>query len=216
MKKALVLVVVLVVAGGSIARAVGLGPVALGFHLIPAIERQDGRRALDLSLSLGATLILSTADSIEFTAIIDSGPTALGTTVIYHRDVTDHVELGVGLTALWPITPAATFQTPLFESFAHAAVHDAVGFGLSAEAAASLPVLTVARTAERWSIIPLAELPSLSLAGDVRLAERGSLKLQLTLQPVIMDTTLLVEPYGRVTDDLLVLPMFSMFTRYMP
>ncbi len=216
MRKALVWAAAWVVVGGIVAQAVGLGPVALGFHMIPGIEKQDGRRAWDLSLSFGVTLILSAADSLEFTAIIDSGPTALGTTVAYARDVTDHVTLGAGLTALWPVTGGATLQTPLFESFAHASFHGAVADALSAEAAASLPFLTVAKTTERWSLIPLAELPSVSVAGDVRLAARGSLELQLTLQPVITDTTLLVEPYGRVTDDLLVLPMFSAFTRYVP
>jgi hypothetical protein len=216
MRRAIACAAALVVALGMVAQAAALGPVALGFHLSPGIEKQDGRRTWDLSLSLGVTVELGVADSVEFTAIIDSGPTALGTTLAYNHDVSDHVTLGAGLTVLWPVAGDATLQTPLFESFARASYIGAVGDSLSAEAAASLPFLTVAKTTERWSLIPLAELPSVSVAGDVRLATRGSLKLQLTLQPVITDTTVLVDPYGRVTDDLLVLPMFSAFTRYVP
>ncbi len=216
MRKALLAALGVALAGGIAGEAAGLGPVALGFHLIPAIERSDGHRVWDLSLSLGVTVILDAADSLEFTAIIDSAPTALGTTVTYHRSVTDVVSLGVGATALWPITSEAVVQTPLFESFARASAHGNVVPSLSLEAAASLPFLTVAKAGERWSIIPLAELPSLALGGDIRLAARGSLMAKLTLQPVITDTTMLNEPFGRVTDDLLILPMFSAFTRYVP
>lgn len=216
MRKALLAALGVALAGGGVGEAAGLGSAGLGFHLIPAIERRDGQRVWDLSLSLGVTLVLNAADSLEFTAIIDSTPTALGTTVTYHRSVTDVVSLGVGATALWPITSEAVVQTPLFESFARASARGDTVPGLSIEAAASLPFLTVAKVAERWSIIPLAELPSLTLGGDVRLATRGSLMAKLTLQPVITDTTMLNEPFGRVTDDLLILPMFSVFTRYVP
>jgi hypothetical protein len=74
----------------------------------------------------------------------------------------------------------------------------------------------VAKRTDRWAIFPLADLPSIGLAADVRLRENGSLKLQLTLQPVIADTTALIDPFGRVTDDLLILPMLSAFARYVP
>ncbi len=216
MKKALLVAVSLLILGGTMAQAVGLGPIALGFHLIPSVEAQDGRRAWDLSLSLGVTIALDAANSVEFTGIMDSGPTALGTTVTYRGELTDHVSLGGGITALWPIADGARLRTPLFESFAHASAHDDVGAGLSAEASASLPFLTVAKRTDRWAIFHLADLPSIGLAADVRLSENGSLKLQLTLQPVIADTTALIDPFGRVTDDLLILPMLSAFTRYVP
>jgi hypothetical protein len=216
MRKALWVAVSLLILGGTMAQAVGLGPIALGFHLIPSVEAQDGRRAWDLSLSLGVTIALDAANSVEFTAIMDSGPTALGTTATYRGELTDHVSLGGGITALWPIADGARLRTPLFESFAHASAHDDVGAGLSAEVSASLPFLTVAKRTDRWAIFPLADLPSVGLAADVRLSENGSLKLQLTLQPVIADTTALIDPFGRVTDDLLVLPMLSAFTRYVP
>jgi hypothetical protein len=216
MGKVLLVAASLIIASGVMAQAVGFGPVAFGFHLIPSIEKQDGRRAWDLSLSLGITVTFSSVDSLEFSAITDSGLTALGTTVTYHRDVTDHVGLGAGVTVLWPITSSEELQTPLFESFARASFHDNITTGVSGEISSSLPFLTVANTADGWSIIPLAELPSLALASDIHLAAHGSLKLQLTLQPVITDTTLLVEPFGRVTDDLLILPMLSAFTRFLP
>ncbi|MCX6092968.1 MAG: hypothetical protein NTX23_08915 [Candidatus Bipolaricaulota bacterium] len=216
MRRVLLLAAGLIIASGVMAQSVGLGPVALGFHLIPSIEKQDGRLAWDLSLSLGIAVTFGSLDSLEFSAITDSGLTALGTTVTYHRDVTDHVGLGAGVTVLWPITGDEKLQTPLFESFARANLHDSITSGLSGEVSASLPFLTVAKTVERWSIVPLAELPSVALAGDIYLATHGSLKLELTLQPVITDTTLLVEPFGRVTDDLLILPMLSAFTRFLP
>jgi hypothetical protein len=216
MRKVLLVAASLIIASGVMAQAVGFGPIAFGFHLIPSIEKQDGRRAWDLSLSLGVTVTFTSVDSLEFSAITDSGLTALGTTMAYRREVTDHVGLGAGVTVLWPITSDEQLQTPLFESFARAGFHDNIATGLSGEISSSLPFLTVAKTTEGWSIIPLAELPSVALAGDISLAPHGSLKLQLTLQPVITDTTLLVEPFGRVTNDLLVLPMLSAYARVVP
>jgi len=64
--------------------------------------------------------------------------------------------------------------------------------------------------------VPLAELPSLAVAADIRLAETGFLKLQMTIQPVITDTTILDHPFGRITDDLLVLPTLSALVRFEP
>jgi hypothetical protein len=216
MRREILLAACLLIVVGTTAEAGALGPLALGFHLIPSIETHDGQRSWDVSLSLGVTLNLTPTDALEFTAIMDSMPSALGTTVSYRRAVTDHVALGAGLTALWPVTANAQVQTPLFESFARGLVAEDIGGGVSAEASASLPFLTVAHVADRWSIIPLAELPSIAVAGEVALAAHGALKLELTLQPVITDTTILVEPFGRVTDDLLVLPMLSAFAEYVP
>lgn len=216
MRKALHLAIGLALASGTLGNAAGLGPVALGFHLIPDIERVNAHRAWDLSLSLGVTVFLSASDALELTAIIDSGPTALGTTVTYHRTITETVTLGVGATALWPIADEAVVEVPLFESFARACVSGRFVPGVSVDAAATLPFLTIAKAGTQWSIIPLAELPSLALGGDVLLSAHGSLMTKVTLQPVITDTTILVEPFGRVTNDLLILPMFSFYTRYVP
>lgn len=130
--------------------------------------------------------------------------------------MTSTVALGGGLTALWPITSDTKLQTPLFESFARADAATSFTPGVSGEISASLPVLTLAKTTDHWAIMPLAELPSLALAGDIALATHGTLKLEVTLQPVVTDTTALVEPFGRVTDDLLILPMFSAYTRFVP
>ncbi len=216
MRRGLALALCAAIAVSCVGLSVGLGSVALGFHLIPSIERRDGHRAWDLSLSLGATITLGTQDSLDVTAIIDSGPTALGTTVTYCYDVTEQMKLGVGLTALWPVTADAVSAAPMFESFARASVQDQIGAGLTARLATTLPFLTVARAADRWSVLPLADLPSVALGGDIRLAPTGSLVGEMTLQPVITDTTTLIDPLGRVTDELLVLPMFSLFTRYIP
>lgn len=206
----------LLVLAGLPGQSAGLGPIALGFHLIPSVEAQDGRRTWDLSMSLGVAVVLDASNSIEFLAIIDSGPTALGTTLTFRNELTDHISLGAGATALWPITDGTQVRTPLFESFARATAHGDAGAGLSVEASASLPFLTVAKRTDRWALFPLAELPSVGLEADVRLNARGTLGLQLTLQPVLLDMTTLVDPIGRVTDDLLILPMFSAFTKYVP
>jgi hypothetical protein len=216
MRRGLVLALCAAIAVSCVGLSAGLGPVALGFHLIPSIERLDGHRAWDLSLSLGATVTLGAKDSLDLIAIIDSGPTALGTTVTYCYGVTERMRLGVGLTVLWPVTADAVAAAPMFESFARASVQDEIGAGLTARLATTLPFLTVAKTQDRWSLLPLADLPSVTLGGDIRLAPTGSLVGEMTLQPVITDTTALIDPLGRVTDELLVLPMFSLFTRYIP
>jgi hypothetical protein len=216
MRKVLWVAVSLLTLGGTMAQAAGLGPIALGFHLTPSVETQDGVRAWDFSMSLGVTVALDAANSVEFTGIMDSVPTAFGATVTYRGELTDHVSLGGGLTALWPVADGARLRSPLFESFAHASAHDDVGAGFSAEVSASLPFLTVAKRTDRWAIFPLAELPSIGLAADIQLNERGSLELRLTLQPVITDTAALIDPFGRLTDDVLILPMLSAFTRYVP
>ena len=80
----------------------------------------------------------------------------------------------------------------------------------------SFPVVTFVRRLDGWDLIPLAELPSLSLAATFDVAVNGAFQAQLTLQPVIADTTLLSRPIGRVTDDLLILPSLSGFALYAP
>ncbi len=216
MRKMLLAAVCLLALAGLAGRGAGFGPIGLGFHLSPSVETQEGQRAWDLSLSLGVTFALDEANAVEFLGIVDSGPTALGTTLTFRSELTDHASLGGGVTALWPIMDGTNVRTPLFGSFIVASLHDAVGGGLSTEASASLPFLTVAKRTDRWAIFPLAELPSVAIAADIRLNQRGFLELQATFQPVITDTTTLVDPIGRVTDDLLILPMFSAFTKYVP
>lgn len=71
MRKVLFVAVGLVIVTATASQAVGLGPIALGFHLIPSVEEKEGHRAWDLSLSLGVTLDLGASDSVEFSAIID-------------------------------------------------------------------------------------------------------------------------------------------------
>ncbi len=216
MRRVLLVVASLLAASQMMVRAVDFGPFVLGFHLIPEIETKDGRRSWDLSMSFGVTMNVTDADSVELTAIIDSAPSALGATVTYERAITEHVMLGAGLTALWPITREEELRTPLYESFARAGTQTGLGGGITGGISASLPFLTVAYVSDRWTIIPLADLPSISLTGDIALTELGSLELDLTLQPVITDTTALEEPFGRITDDLLVLPMLSASTKYRP
>ncbi|MFC2079634.1 hypothetical protein ACFLSZ_06610, partial [Candidatus Bipolaricaulota bacterium] len=58
MKKLLVVVVPLILLSSSLAAAVQLESLSLGFHLIPSVERVGDERPLDLMLSFGATLRL--------------------------------------------------------------------------------------------------------------------------------------------------------------
>ena len=78
----------------------------------------------------------------------------------------------------------------------------------------SFPAVTAVRRETGWEVIPLAELPSLSLGAEFGIAADGAFRTQITLQPVIIDTTLLTRPVGRLTDNLLVLPSVSSYVLY--
>ncbi|MCX6100427.1 MAG: hypothetical protein NTV92_03215 [Candidatus Bipolaricaulota bacterium] len=65
MRRVLLLAAGLIIAGGVMAQAVGLGPVAFGFHLIPSIEKQDGRLAWDLSLSLAIAVTFGSRRGLQ-------------------------------------------------------------------------------------------------------------------------------------------------------
>ncbi|MEW5826263.1 MAG: hypothetical protein AB1778_05470 [Candidatus Bipolaricaulota bacterium] len=218
MKRALVaLILVSVVAIPAV--ALRLGSISLGFHLIPAVEAPDGKRPWDLSLSFGFGVFLSASgvDRLEFLAMIDSKPSALGTTLSYSRSLTPSFATGGGLTVLWPFEGASTLSSPLFEAFARVDARGTLAAGLDVLGGACLPVITVAETEpEHWDVLPLADLPSLNVGADVRLVERGTLRAQLTLQPVFAEVDALDHPIGRVTSHLLVLPMASAFLDYVP
>jgi len=194
--------------------AVDLESLSLGFHIIPAVERVDGHRLLDLTLSIGGTLRLDAENSIELLAMIDSGPTSIGTSAQFDHRVTDRLTSGFGFTVLWPFSEGLGLQWPILGTYAHASGRTYFYPELWAEADVSFPLLTLANQAEHWELLPVAELPSIYVAADVRLAEQASLQPRITFQPVITDTTLLNDPLGRISDNLLVLSMGSIFLRY--
>ncbi len=194
--------------------AVQLESLSLGFHIIPSVERVDGRRLLDLTLSIGGTLELDSENSIELMAMIDSGPTSIGTSAQFDHRVTDRLTSGFGFTILWPFSEDLGMQWPILGTYAHAAGKTYFYPELWVEAAVSFPLLTLVNQVDQWKLLPVAELPSLHVAADVRLVDQASLQPRITFQPVIADTTALNDPFGRVSDDLLILSMGSVFLRY--
>lgn len=198
-----------------VASAVQLESLSLGFHVIPSVELVEGHRILDLTLSLGGTLRLDSKNSIKLLAMMDSGPTSLGTSAQFDHRVTDPLTAGLGLTILWPFSEDLRLQWPILETYAHASGRTYFYPELWAEAGLSFPLLTLANQLDVWKLLPVAELPSLYGAVDVRLADQASLQSRLTFQPVITDTTVLDKPFGRVSDDLLILSMGSVFLRYL-
>lgn len=215
MKKILCIVATIILLSPALVSAVVLESVSLGFHFIPSVEPVNGHRILDMTLSIGGSLRLDAKNSVEFMAMVDSGPSSLGTSAELAHRITDPLEAGVGLTILWPFSEESTLQWPILGTYAHAAGR-AYLFRPQfwVEAAVSFPLLTLANQVGEWKLLPLAELPTLSLAADVKLASHASIQPRVTLQPVIVDTTLLVDPIGKISDDLLILPMTSVFLRY--
>lgn len=212
----LTLLLLSIVAVGS-ASAIDLASVSLGFHLIPALEAPQGERAWDLSLSFGVAVRLTAVDRVDVAAMIDSKPSALGTTLSYTRGVTAGFSAGGGLTVLWPFAGETRLLSPLFEAFAHADVRGNVGTSVAAGAGFSFPLVSVARIDDGgWDVMPLADLPSLALSAKIRLVESGILETRLTFQPVVTDVAALDRPIGRVTDRLLVLPMVSALIDFAP
>ena len=215
MKKVLCFVLTIILLSPVLASAVELESVSLGFHFIPSVEPVDGNRLLDMTLSIGGTLRLDAENGIELMAMVDSGPSSLGTSAQFNHRITDPLKAGIGITVLWPFSEESTLQWPILGTYAHTSGR-AYLFRPQfwVEAAVSFSLLTLANQSDGWKLLPVAELPTLSLAADVKLANHASIQPRVTFQPVIVDTTQLVDPMGRISDDLLVLPMTSIFLRY--
>jgi len=193
-----------------------LGPIFFGIHMIPAVEAGEAGRTWDVSLSLGVGAEFDGSNRVEIHALTDSHLTSFGATVLYRGRLTERLDAGGGVTVLWPFDEEQRLLRPLVEAFAHASVEPSIGTVVSGDLSVSFPVVTFVRRLDGWDLIPLAELPSLSLAATFDVAVNGAFQAQLTLQPVIADTTLLSRPIGRVTDDLLILPSLSGFALYAP
>jgi hypothetical protein len=198
----------------SIVSAVELNSLSLGFHLIPSVEKQGGVRSLDMTLSFGATLQLDPDDSIDLMAMIDSGPSSLGTSAQFNHTVTTPLKAGLGVTVLWTLSEDAKLQWPIVGTYAHAAARTYFYPEFWGESAISFPLVTLANPQGEWTLLPLSELPTLSISADATVVDHASIQARVTFQPVITDTTLLQDPIGRITDDLLILPMGSIFLRY--
>lgn len=214
MKNAVYVALACILLSSSLVSAVQLESFSLGFHLIPSVEQVEGRRLWDITLSLGATLELDPENSIALMAIVDSEPSSLGTSAQFNHRITDPLKAGFGFTVLWPFSEELKLQWPILGTFAHAAAGTYFYPEFWAEASISFPLLTMANQLDGWKLLPLSELPTLYLAADINLAGNASLQPRVTFQPVITDTTVLEHPIGRISDDLLILPMGSIFLRY--
>ncbi len=216
MKRRILLTIAGLVLISSLGAVAQLDSLSLGFHLIPAVERSDAPRELGLSLSFGAVLGLDDVNSLDVMVLLDSGLTSLGASVQYNHHISANLESGGGLTILWPFSEERGLQWPILGAFLHTGVRTAFFPELVGAASLSLPVLTLANNSDGWSLLPLSELPSLALSLEVQAVEQGWAETRLTLQPVLTDTTRMSNPLGRVSDDLLVLPMGSLFLHYVP
>jgi len=215
MKRAILFIVAACILMSSTALAASFGQIYFGIHFIPAVEAGEGMRLWDVSLSLGFGAELNASNRLEFHALTDSHLTSLGATALYYGRLSQSLSGGMGATILWPFDGGQRLLQPLIEAYAHATVAGPIA-QIVGELALSFPILTVVRRANEWDVIPLAELPSLSLAALFDVAVNGALQAQITLQPVIIDTTQLERPIGRLTDNLLVLPSISGFALYRP
>ena len=196
--------------------AVELGSISLGFHLNPSLETEDGRRSWGLSLSLGAGATVGASSSVEVVVLVDSAPSSLGMTFSYSQDLTGPFTVGAGLNMFWRFETEETIVRTVLGGFAHASARTALFADFAGEAGLSFPLVTFARQIGGWEILPLAELPALHLYGEWQGIPTAAIQGRLTLQPVIIDTTQFEDPIGRITDDLLVLPTYSAFFRYLP
>lgn len=197
------------------ALAVQIDSFSLGFHFIPSVEPVEGRRVLDMTMSFGGTLRLDSESTIDLMAITDSGLSSFGVSAQFVHQITDPLKAGFGVTVLWPFSQEFKLEWPILGTYAHASARTYFYPEFWAEMAASFPLLTLANQADGWKLLPLSELPTVHLAADVKLLDAVSLQPRLTFQPVITDTTVLEQPLGRISDDLLIIPMGSIFLRYL-
>ena len=195
--------------------AVQIDSFSIGFHFIPSVEPVDGRRVLDMTMSFGATLGLDSDNTIDLMAITDSGLSSFGISAQFTHQITEPLKAGVGATVMWPFTPEQRLDWPILGTYAHASARTHFYPEFWAETAISFPLLTLANQADGWKLLPLSELPTINLAADVSFLDAVSLQPRLTFQPVITDTTVLDRPLGRISDDLLIIPMGSIFLRYL-
>jgi hypothetical protein len=216
MRRVLWVSFIVLLAAGYAAEASVLDSVSIGIHLTPAIDRVQGQRAWDLSLSVSGVAALGASDSVECTVVVDSGPTTLGTIAEYRHDVTARFSAGVGVTILWPFSQDEKLLAPIVESFAHATVHGTIVGPLSGELGLSFPAVTIANPGDGWKVVPFSSLPALSASLTVAPISSAEFEAHLTLQPVLVDAAAFTDPIGRLTNNLLLLPTVSSYLHYFP
>jgi hypothetical protein len=199
----------------SLAYGVQFDSVSIGFHIIPSVERLGDTRPMDVSLSIGTTLLLDPENSIDLLAMVDSKPSSLGVSAQFNHPITDILKTGLGVNVLWPFSQDNHLEWPILGMYAHAAARTYFYPEFWGESSISFPLLTLANLSDRWNLLPLSELPTLALSADVRVVAEASIQTRVTFQPVITDTTVLQNPLGRISDDLLVISMGSVFLRYL-
>ncbi|MCK5828335.1 hypothetical protein KAH43_07420 [Candidatus Bipolaricaulota bacterium] len=195
--------------------AVQIDSFSLGFHFIPSVELVEGRRVLDMTMSFGGTLGLDSENTIDLMAITDSGLSSFGISAQFTHQITVPLKAGFGVTVIWPFTPEQKLAWPILGTYGYASARTYFYQEFWAETAVSFPLLTLANQVSGWKLLPLSELPTINLAADVRFLDAVSVQPRLTFQPVITDTTALNRPLGRISDDLLIIPMGSIFLRYL-
>jgi hypothetical protein len=216
MRKALLAAAAALLLAVPVANAVELGSISLGLHLNPALESEDGQRSWGLSLSLGFAVTVGTASSVEVLVFVDSAPSSLGATFLYHQDVTPPFTVGAGLNMFWRFETEETLVRTIISSFAHATARTELFTDFIGETGLSFPLITFARRIDGWDVLPLAELPGVHLAAEWQISPSAGFQGRATLQPVIVDTTVFEDPIGRISDNLLVLPTYSVLLRYLP
>jgi len=180
------------------------------------LDVDDGRRAWDLSISAGVRFDVGGSSSFELSAVVDSILSSLGATFSYAQALTEPFTIGAGLNILWRFETEDTLVQTVTGSFAHLAARQPLLADLTGEAGLSLPLVSFARGGEGWKILPLAELPAVHLAGEWNGWPASVIQGRITMQPVILDTTVFENPIGRINDSLLVIPTYSTFVRFAP
>ena len=193
---------------GTLAAQAGVfQSVELGFHITPDVEVYGDRRGWDLSLSFGTTLAVSESGQLELLALLDSRLTTLGASVEYLHALPEPFSAGVGLTVLWPFASETRLLLPVIGSYITATAESDSEVRGFAEISSSL--VTVGKRSDGWDILPPTELPTISFGLGTNVAEDIGIRGLVTLQPVIVDTTQLIDPIGRISNRLLIIPTFS-------
>jgi hypothetical protein len=160
-------------------------------------------------LSIRTTVRFASDGELELIALIDSRLTTLGMSAQYLHPLAPPFAAGGGITMLWPFAAEERLLDPVIGSYVHGTATLDVDTGVQATTGMSFPLVTVGRRTDGWDIIPPTELPTLSLAVEGDVIESVGLRGMLTLQPVVVDTTQLVDPIGRISNRLLVIPTIS-------
>jgi len=210
MRIAAVLGLMVLLASGS---AVSLEVAELRFSttLWPALEQIEETRPWHVGFSTSLALNVSPEDQVVIVLSSDVHLASPSITARYCRTIAGQFTAGGGLTVtLFPQSDGVGPRIDLFAS--GSAFHAATR--LRTEAEAILPILFIWHDAAGWTTQAALALPSLTLSGAARLADQAWVGGRLSLRPMLMDTTVLENPVGRITSNLLLLPGFSGFLIY--